>query len=135
MRYEHQCSSCKLEWEEEYGLSDLPPDSCPGCESPDIFRCVTTAGAVHFKGPGWSPTGYNKYTAYDAYGKGGIELFDKKADHDRVVKGEAEANEMKKQKHLDRTSKRAFGPDAGVTQDKADAAIKKAGEERVKGVT
>ncbi len=135
MIYEHHCRTCKLLWEENYAMGDTPPDTCPECESKDVYRCVTTSGSVQFLGPGWSPQGYNKYVAYDAYGKDNIELFDKKEDHDRVVKGEAEANELKKQKHIDRTSKRSFGPDAGVTQDKADAAIKKAGEDRVKGVT
>ena len=132
--YEHQCRTCKLEWGEHYGLDDKPPASCPECKSPDVFRCVTTAGAVHFKGAGWSPDGYNKYRAYDAYGKGGVKIYDRKEDHDREVKGEAEASELAKQKHLDRVSKRAFGPDAGVTQDKADAAIKRAGEERLTDV-
>ena len=130
--YEHHCRSCDLDWLENYSFNDDPPDTCPECESNDVYRCVTTSGAIIFKGGGWSPEGYNKESYLDKYKNQNIKVYDRKEDHDREVKGEAEAAELRKQKHLDRVSKKVFGPDAGVTQAEADKAIKKAGEERVK---
>jgi putative FmdB family regulatory protein len=73
-RYEHHCNACDLDWLEDYSFTDDPPTSCPECESEDMYRCVTTSGAIIFKGGGWSPEGYNKHTAYDKYGKGNIKI-------------------------------------------------------------
>lgn len=133
MRYEHSCRACGLEWAEDYGMNDAPPDECPECGSDDVYRHVTTSGAIVFKGGGWSPEGYNKHTAYDKYSRGQVKVYDRKEDRDREMRGEAEAAELAKQKKLDTASKRAFGGDAGVKQADADAAIKKAGDDSVKG--
>lgn len=129
--YRHTCRTCDLDWDETYSLTEEPPTECPECASDDVYRNVTTAGCILFKGGGWSPEGYNKEGYLDKYGKD-VKVYDRKADHDREAKGEAEAAELAKQKHLDKVSKRVFGPDAGVTQADADAAVKKAGQERVK---
>jgi putative FmdB family regulatory protein len=130
--YEHHCNSCDLDWLEEYSFKDDPPETCPECESTDCYRCVTTSGTIIFKGGGWSPEGYNKHSYLDKYKDQGVKIYDRKEDHDREKKGEAEAAELKKLKHLDEVAKRTLGPDAGVTQAEADKAIKKAGEESVK---
>ena len=132
--YEHQCRNCDLNWLEEYSIHDDPPDTCPECESTDCYRCVTDSGAVFFKGPGWSPDGYYKQTALDKYKDQGIKVYDRKEDHDREVSGQARELEKRKLKRLDEVAKRTLGPDAGVTQDQADRAIHKAGEERTKQV-
>jgi len=129
--YRHTCRACGLDWDEEYGMNDDPPTTCPECGSEDIYRNVTTSGAIIFKGGGWSPQGYNKHGYLDKYKDQGVKVYDRKEDLDREMRGEAEANELRRQKHLDRVSKRAFGADAGVTQAEADKAIKKAGEESV----
>jgi predicted nucleic acid-binding Zn ribbon protein len=134
--YRHECRECEKVWDEEYTLKmyDIlklacTPLACPDCGGADTFRQVTTSGCVIFKGGGWSPEGYNKHTCYDSYDN--VEIFDRKEDHDRVVKGEARQAELAKQKKLDAASKRCFGADAGVKQDEADAAIKKAGDDAV----
>lgn len=135
--YEHNCRDCGKEWLEEHSIHEVEKyrqASCPGCESVDTFIAVTTAGAVHFKGAGWSPDGYNKYKAYDSYKGQGLEVFDRKEDLQRVNRGEAEQRELKKLKHLDRVAKRTLGPDAGVKQYEAERKIKAAGEEAVKSV-
>lgn len=133
MLYEHSCRECDLTWAEHYSIHDDPPTDCPECGSEDVYRHVTTAGCIIFKGGGWSPEGYNKEGYLDKYKDHGVKVYDRKEDHDREVKGEAEAAELAKQKRLDRASKRAFGPDAGVTQGEAEAAIKKAGQEALDG--
>jgi hypothetical protein len=116
-----------------YSIHDDPPDACPECESTDVYRHVTTSGAVIFKGGGWSPQGYSKETAYEKYGKKQIKLYDRKEDLDRDMRGEAEQNELKKLKHEDRAAKKVLGPDAGVTQHEAERRIKKAGQDAVGG--
>lgn len=128
--YRHTCRACGLDWDENYSIHDDPPETCPECESDDCYRNVTTSGCILFKGGGWSPEGYNKEGYLEKYGKD-VKVYDRKEDHDREAKGEARAAELKKQKHLDRVSKKVFGPDAGVTQEQADAAVKKAGDERL----
>ena len=132
-RYEHTCRACDLEWAEMYSIKDDPPDTCPECKSNDVYRHVTTSGAVIFKGGGWSPQGYSKETAYEKYGKKHIKLYDRKEDCDREIRGEAEEIEKRKLKHEDRVAKKVLGPDAGVTQYEAEKRIKKAGEDAVKG--
>jgi hypothetical protein len=137
--YEHHCRDCDLDWLEEHKVSDVDAfrntgryPSCPECESEDTYIAVTDSGIVVFKGGGWSPEGYGKHGYLDKYKDQGVKVYDRKEDHDREAKGEAEQAELKKLKHLDRVAKRTMGPDAGVTQSEADAAIKKAGEDRVK---
>lgn len=130
--YEHHCRDCDLDWLEQYGINDDPPDTCPECESTDVYRCVTTSGAIHFKGAGWSPDGYSKDRALEKYKNTGIKVYDRKEDHDREVKGQAEQRELARLKRMDEAAKKTLGPDAGVTQAEADRKIKKAGEERVK---
>jgi putative FmdB family regulatory protein len=130
--YEHQCRDCDLEWLEFHRLEDFDAArhiSCPDCEKEDTFICVTTSGAIQFKGGGWSPQGYNKHTAYDQWGKDNLELFDRKEDCERVMKGEAKQAEARRLKRLDRAAKRHFGGDAGLTQADADKALAKAEKE------
>ena len=127
--YRHTCRACELDWDENYSVKDEPPTNCPECDSTDVYRNVTTSGAVFFKGGGWSPEGYNKHGAYDNYDN--VKLYDRKEDIDRDMRGEAKQRELRKLKHLDKTAKRAFGPDAALTQNQADKAIKKAGEDAV----
>lgn len=129
--YEHHCRDCDLDWLEQYSVHDDPPDTCPECESNDVYRCVTDSGAVFFKGPGWSPDGYYKHAALDKYKGTGIKVYDRKEDHDREVAGQAREAELRKLKRLDEAAKRTLGPDAGVTQAEADAKVKAAGEARV----
>jgi len=130
MRYEHTCRACELDWAEDYSIHDDPPTDCPECESTDVYRHCTSSGTVIFTGGGWSPEGYNKHTCYDQYDN--VKVYDRKEDHDRDVRGEAEVAELRKQKKLDVASRRAFGPDTGVKQSEADAADKKAGDDAVK---
>ena len=126
--YDCVCRECGFEHEIELSVEGRAP-VCPGCGSWDTYRACTTRGAVLFLGGGWSPQGYNKHTYLDKHKD--VEVFDKKEDHDRVARGEAEAAALVTQKKLDKASRRAFGPDAGVTQNEADAAVKKAGDDRV----
>ena len=133
--YEHNCRTCGETWHEEHRVEDVEASRrlpCPSCKSTDCYIAVTQSGAVHFKGAGWSPDGYNKHRAYDNYGKKNIKLYDRKEDLDRDMRGEAEAAELKKLKRLDRVSKRTLGRDAGVTQKEADRKVKAAGEKAVK---
>jgi hypothetical protein len=112
---------------------DETPSICPLCLESDVFRHVTVSGAVQFKGHGWSPTGYSKFTAYEklkAQGKG-VTIYENKEEHDRITKGEAMAVEEKKLKKLDRISKKTLGADSGVTQKEADVKIEKAGKDAV----
>ena len=132
-RYEHTCRACKIEWEEDYGITDDPPADCPECGSDDIYRNVTTAGAVHFKGSGWSPDGYYKNGAYDihkAQGKS-VQLYDRKEDIDRDMRGEAEAAEKGRLKKVDAAARKTLGPDSGLSQAEADVKIKDAGQRAV----
>ena len=133
--YEHVCRTCGNEWQDTHTLEDYAEhreDPCE-CGSTDCYIACTTSAAIHFKGAGWSPDGYNKHRSLDKYKKQGVKVYDKKEDHDREVRGEAEQAELKTLKAKDRAAKKAFGHDAGVTQKEADAAIKKAGQERVDG--
>lgn len=132
--YEHHCRACELDWLENHTLDEFEAArtiGCPDCESNDTYICVTTSGAITFKGGGWSPEGYNKHTCYDKYGKDGVKLYDRKEDVDREMRGEAKQAEARKLKRLDRAAKRAFGPDAGLTQADADKALTKAEKDAV----
>lgn len=136
--YEHHCRACDTDWLEEYSLevyefykSEDRDLACVACKSEDTYRCVTTSGSIQFKGPGWSPDGYSKDRSLEKYKDQGIEIYDRREDHDRVVKGRAEAAELRRLKHLDAAAKKTLGADAGVTQSEADAKVKAAGQERV----
>ena len=97
IQYEFKCRDCGYEWLEEYTAEDCPRGGlqCFDCGGKDTYRCVTTAAAVHFKGPGWSPDGYNKQKPLEKWGKR-LTLYDRKEDRDRVLRGEAEQNELQK---------------------------------------
>ena len=127
-RYEHHCNDCDLDWLEDYKITDDPPDTCPECEGTDVYRCVTTSGAVHFKGGGWSPDNYYNYQAYDAHKAQGksVKLYDRKEDIERDMRGEAALREKAKLKRINEAAKRHLGPDAAVTEKEADKKIKDA---------
>lgn len=136
--YRHECRECSLVWEEEYSLAVFDHYkkhglnfTCPECEGDDTYRHVTDAGAIIFKGPGWSPDGYSKDRGLETYKGQGIKIYDRKEDHDREVAGQAREAELRRLKRMDEAAKRTLGPDAGVKQDEADRKIKKAGEDRV----
>lgn len=126
MQYEHHCRNCDLDWLEEYSMHDDPPTTCPVCTSKDIYRCVTTSGAVIFKGGGWSPQGYYNYNNYDTLKETGhkVELYDRKEDLERVQKGERREAELRKLKRQNEIAKRTLGPDAAITQKEADKVLK-----------
>lgn len=130
--YEHHCRACEKDWREYHTLEDFEAArtiGCPKCESNDTYICVTTSGAVHFKGGGWSPQGYSKDTAYEQWGSDNVTVYDRKEDCERVMKGEAKEAEHRKLKRLDKAAKRHLGPDAALTQEQADKAITRAGED------
>jgi putative FmdB family regulatory protein len=132
--YRHTCRACELDWDEEYSIhADVPAD-CPDCGSDDLYRNVTTAGAIHFKGGGWSPDGYYKNHAYDSHVAEGksVKLYDRKEDIDRDMRGEAMVRERRRLKAVDTAAKRHLGPDSALTQKEADVKIKAAGEKAVK---
>lgn len=135
MQYEFQCRECSEEWVEEYKLEKCPRGGlrCPVCDSEDTFRCVTTSGAVIFKGAGWSPDGYYKNMAYDAHKAQGksVTLYDRKEDILRDMRGEAGVQEKRKLLKQNEAAKRHLGPDSALTQEEADKKIK-AAVERVK---
>lgn len=133
--YVHDCRDCNIEWEEEYGLNDLPPDQCPNCGSEDIYRCVTQSSCVIFKGAGWSPTGYSKKPKQEKLAREGrYQEFESKEDLARVMRGEAEQNELQKMKDLNEVAKKTLGPDHAVTQREADEKVKQAGDEATKDI-
>ena len=132
--YRHTCRACKLDWDEEYSIHDDPPSSCPECSSTDVYRNVTTAGAIHFKGGGWSPDGYYKNGAYDQHKAEGksVKLYDRKEDIVRDMRGEAMVHERTRLKKVDEAAKRHLGPDSALTQKEADKKIQAAGEKAAK---
>ena len=131
--YVHECRDCGHVWELSYGLNDEIPTTCPSCKQSCVFRQVTTSGAIQFKGPGWSPTGYSKFSAYEKLKKQGqkVTRYDSKEEHDRITKGEAELIEKAKLKKLDEVAKRTLGQDAGLKQHEAEAKITKAGKDAI----
>jgi putative FmdB family regulatory protein len=42
--YEHQCTSCQYEWEEEYSINDNPPKTCPKCGEETVKRLISLGG-------------------------------------------------------------------------------------------
>lgn len=139
-RYRHTCRDCEVEWDEDYSVAECSRLmdagenlACPDCESTDTYRQVTDAGAVHFKGAGWSPDGYSKTRAYEQHVSEGksVKLYDRKEDIDRDIRGEAELVEKAKLKRVDALARKHMSPDAGLTQAEADVRIKAAGEKAV----
>jgi len=131
--YRHTCRACEIDWDEIYSIHDEPPGECPECGSDDVYRNVTTSGAVHFKGAGWSPDGYYKNGAYDAHKAQGksVKLYDRKEDIDRDIRGEAELAEKDRLKKVDAAARRHMSPDAGLSQAEADVKIKAAGQKAI----
>jgi putative FmdB family regulatory protein len=124
-RYEHHCRVCELDWEEDYGLSDPVSDTCPECGSQDMYRCVTTSGAIHFKGAGWSEDGYYKNAALDTH-KGRLKLYDRKEDYNREAKGEAREITKRKLMQQNEVIKRTLGHSSVIKEAEAERKIKKA---------
>ena len=132
--YEHSCRGCGKDWLEEYNLEQYDwlkenniALSCPNCDSEDTFRCINHV-PVHFKGGGWSPDGYYDFNGYDqlqAEGKK-VTRFDDRDDLKRVMKGEKAEATKARLKREDELAKKYFGPDAALTEEKANARIKKA---------
>ncbi len=122
--------TCDLDWEEEYGLNDPKPKMCPECASEEIYRAVTSSGAVVFKGAGWSSDGYYKNSSLDKFGKS-IKLYDRKEDHDREAKGEAREKTRRKLMAQNESIKRTLGYDAKINEAEANRKIKKAVEKAV----
>lgn len=42
--YEHICNDCGNEWEDFYGITDNPPDTCPKCQSKAVQRLISLGG-------------------------------------------------------------------------------------------
>jgi len=42
--YEHQCTACGHEWEEEYSIKDNPPEFCPNCKEKTVKRLISLGG-------------------------------------------------------------------------------------------
>lgn len=66
--YEHQCTNCGHEWEEEYSIKDNPPETCPNCQENTVKRLISLGG------------------------KGKVELY----GQDLVDKIKTDANQLKK---------------------------------------
>lgn len=130
MRYEHHCRTCDLDWEEDYKLTDPVPETCPECASTDIYRAVTSSGAIVFKGAGWSDDGYYKNQALDSHGKR-LKLYDRREDFVRESKGEAREITRRKLMKQNESIKRTLGYDAQITEKEADRKIRKAEEKSV----
>ena len=134
--YAHVCHECGLEWDEEYSLKTFDwlkaqgrsAPECPECKGGLTNRTIPAAPAVFFVGPGWSPQGYSKDTAYEQHKKEGkkVEIFEKKEDIERVMKGEAKERMIKRLKREDYLAKKYLGPDTALTEAKAEKRIKAA---------
>jgi putative FmdB family regulatory protein len=44
MQYEHMCTACSHEWEEEYKMSDPIPDKCPKCKKKGKVKRLISSG-------------------------------------------------------------------------------------------
>lgn len=42
--YEHQCETCKHEWEDYYSITADPPKVCPKCEAATVKRLCSMGG-------------------------------------------------------------------------------------------
>ena len=140
--YQHTCRDCEQDWEEEYSLvvfdwfkANGKNVDCPLCDGVNTFRHVTTSGAVIFTpgGVGWADNGYYQFGAYDAHKAQGksVKRYDRKADLDRDIRGEAEQAELGRLKKVDAAARRNLSPDAGLTQPEAEASIKAAGQKAI----
>ena len=127
MLYEHHCRDCELDWEENYGLHDPVSTTCPECGSINMYRCVTTSGAIHFKGAGWASDGYYKNAPLDSH-KGRLKLYDRKEDYLREAKGEAREITRRKLMRQNEVIKKTLGHGAVIKETEAENKMKKAEE-------
>jgi len=44
MQYEHMCTACSHEWEEEYKMSDPIPTKCPKCKKKGKVKRLISSG-------------------------------------------------------------------------------------------
>jgi hypothetical protein len=106
------------------------PESCPECGVLDGLHRVKAIHQTSFRlvGSGWASDGYYRFGAYDEHKKAGrsVDLYDNKADIERVMKGEAVEKEKKRLKREHEVGKRVFGPDAGVSEKRAKKKIREA---------
>ena len=132
--YQYECRECECSWDETYSIHTIDIwRPCPNCQGGDTYRCIS-APAVHFKGPGWSPTGYSKSAPLEKLAKQlPVKVYGSKEDHDREMRGEAQEREKRRLKREHEIAKKAMGPDAGVWEYEAERRIKKAGDEAVGG--
>jgi putative FmdB family regulatory protein len=42
--YEHQCNTCKHEWEDSYSIKADPPKVCPSCSAENVTRLISLGG-------------------------------------------------------------------------------------------
>lgn len=42
--YEHQCNTCKHEWEDSYSIKADPPKMCPSCNAETVTRLISLGG-------------------------------------------------------------------------------------------
>lgn len=57
--YDHSCSHCKYEWEENYSIKEDPPKICPKCKSESVKRLISSGGTFVLAGGGWADSGYS----------------------------------------------------------------------------
>ena len=60
MTYDYECRSCKYTWEAEQSILDDPLTRCPKCGQETAHKVILGAPWVHFRGWGWSASGYDK---------------------------------------------------------------------------
>lgn len=64
MRYDYECTECKVVFEVEKGIKDPPPSRCPKCGSSKVQRHFSAADAppILYKGrPIWTYNDSKKY--------------------------------------------------------------------------
>lgn len=124
--YDHKCRYCRIVWQEEYSVHDEPPQYCPECKSPDVYRMIG-APAFQLKGSGWASDGYYKHAPLDSW-KGRIKLYDRKEDYQREAEGEAKERKRKMLKAQNEVIKRTIGPDDVIREKEATRKIEEAGK-------
>lgn len=128
--YQHACRACDLEWLETYPLKDFDDNAelqCPECTSYDTYRCIGSKGfTLSGGGVGWCAQGYYGNDAYDTYKAQGqsVELYDRKEDIERDLKGERAQNEHRKLKYRHELEKKVYGQST-ITEESARKKIQK----------